>query len=136
VIANNHNRASYPLYSNLQLTINNTQIMKSNHPTVLGITLDPGLTFKHHFDTIKQKCNLKIRLIQTLSSKHFDIQKSHLLTIYKSKILSLFQYSMFPYYVSSTKMQKSIQVIQNKVLRIIYKPPSKPASKTYTESRI
>jgi len=70
VIANNHNRASYPLSSNLQLTINNTQIMKSTHPTVLGITLDPGLTFKHHFDTIKQKCNSKIRLIQTLSSKH------------------------------------------------------------------
>ena len=37
---------------------------------------------------------------------------------------------MIPYYVSSTKTKKSIQIIQNKVLRTIYKPPLKTKSST------
>ena len=130
VIANNHNRPSYPMSSNLILSINNNQITKTLNPTVLGITLDPGLTFKYHFDQIKRKCNSKIRLIQTLTSKHFGINKSHLINIYKSTILSLFQYSMIPYYVASKKIQKSIQTIQNKILRIIFRPPLKTKTKT------
>ena len=83
------------------------------------------MTFEHHFTKLKNKCKSKLNLIANLSSKKYNLNQKHLLTIYKSKILSLFQYSMVPLYVASKKTINSIQIIQNKVLRMILRTPFK-----------
>ena len=121
VIARNFNRPSYLFSSNLHLTINNSQIKKTEYPTLLGITLDSGLTFKEHFKNIKIKCESKINLLKILSSKIYCINPKYLLTIYKALVLSLIQYSMLPYAITSNKIKKDLQVIQNRAIRVIFK---------------
>ena len=63
----------------------------------------------------------KLNIIKILSSKYYKINPKHLITIYNALILSLFNYSMLPYIISSKKIKHGLQVIQNKALRTIYK---------------
>jgi hypothetical protein len=117
VLAGNHNRPSYHLSSNLQLKLGKSKISKILDPKLLGITLDPGITFSNHFDILMEKCTSKLNLIKKLRSKHYGIKPDHLLTIYKSLVMSLFNYSMLPYLVTKNSIKKKLQVFQIKHLK-------------------
>lgn len=121
LIANNYNRPSYELSSNLSLEINNTKIDKVKQAKLLGINLDAGLTFESHFNEIINKCSSKLNLLKILSSKHYGLKTRTLLTVYKLTILSIIQYSMLPFHIIRKKIKKKLQIIQNKALKIIFK---------------
>jgi hypothetical protein len=108
----------------LKLKIKNQPIERCLYPRFLGITLDSTLNFEKHFSEIIKKCTSKINMISILSSKAFRINKANLLTIYKSFILSLFQYSMLPYLSTTSATQRKLQTIQNRVLKTILKLPA------------
>jgi hypothetical protein len=137
LIARNFNRPSYNYSSNLHICIDNVPISKTLNPTLLGIMLDPGLTFKPHFQEVRKKCASKINLIKTLSSKYYNINTLHLLTIYKSLVLSLLQYSMLPFIVASKETQNTIQLIQNFALKKILRlRPSASTKSIHTLCRV
>ena len=103
VIANNHNRPSYELSSNLNLEINNQKIEKVKQAKLLGINFDPGLIFESHFNEIINKCSSKLNLLKILSSKHYALKTKTLTTVYKLTIHSIIQYSMLPYHITRKK---------------------------------
>ena len=81
VFANNHNKKSYILNSNLNIKLNKTNIKKETHLTLLGITLDPGLTFAENFHKVRKKATIKLNIIKILGSKYYNINHKHLITI-------------------------------------------------------
>ena len=97
--------------NNLSLTLYNKQITKSTNPTLLGIQLDKHLNFDDHFNNLRKQLSTKINLINHLSSRSYNINPQHLLTIYKAIILSKIQYSMLPFTVTSQTNQHKLQLI-------------------------
>ena len=112
----NHNQT-------LSIQMNSTEIKHAINPILLGITLDKHLNFIEHFKSLTKSLNPKINLIKILSTKHYNINRQHLLTIYKSLILSKLQYSMFPYLTTTKYIRNKIQVMQNRILKTILKVP-------------
>jgi hypothetical protein len=129
LIANNHNKPSYEYSSNLTLEINNQNLEKVRHAKLLGIQLDTGLTFEYHFEELLKKGYSKLNLLKILSSKHYGIKTSSLLTVYKLTVQSIIQYSMLAYQVARKKTKTKLQVLQNKALKIILKVNRRTSTK-------
>ena len=113
----------------INLFISNEIIQYEQNPKLLGIYFDPKLKFTFHFQEIKKVLVSKINLLKILSYKSNRINVNHLLTIYKSLILSKLQYSMLPFLVTTNKMKKELQSIQNKCFKIILNQPIQTSSK-------
>ncbi|RNA38769.1 hypothetical protein BpHYR1_014798 [Brachionus plicatilis] len=79
-------------------------IKKTLNPTLLGIKLDPGLTFKPHLENI-----LKLDLLKILSSRNYSLNFKHLITVNKLVVMSLIQYSMIPFIACNETIKKSFQ---------------------------
>ncbi len=130
----NESKCVYTLFTKksderLDLKINDYPIEYFTNPKSLGIYFDPKLKFNFHFQEIKNKIITKINLLRILSNKSNRINVNHLLTIYKSLILSKLQYSMMPFLVSTNKVKKELQSLQNKCLKIILNVPIQTSSK-------
>ena len=97
----NEKKCEYTVITNkrasikLDIIVNNKLISYAENPRVLGVYLDPKLNFKYHFNTIKKELVSKVNLLRILSNKSNRLNKAHLLTIYKSLILSKIQYRCF-----------------------------------------
>ena len=113
----------------LNLFISNEIIQYEQNPKLLGIYFDPKLKFTFHFQDVKKLLVSKINLLKILSNRSNRINVNYLLTIYKSLILSKLQYSMLPFLVTTNKIKKEIQSIQNKCLKIILNQPIQTSSK-------
>ena len=101
-------------HNNLNINLNYNRIEKATYPKLLGITLDEHLNFNEHFRLLHNSINAKFNMIKILSSKIYNINPSHLITIYKSFILSKIQYSMLPYLVTNKKNRQQLQITQTK----------------------
>ncbi len=83
----------------------------------LGITLDIGLTFHEHAINIKKKCRNRLNVIKILTNKSWKLNKHTLTNIYISLIRSIIDYSSLIFKNLAKNITKSIQAIQNNVLR-------------------
>ncbi len=113
----------------IKLYISEQEIEYQENPKSLGIFFDSKLKFNFHFQEIKKQLVTKINLLRILSNRSNRINVDHLFTIYRSLILSKIQYSMLPFLVTTNKIKKEIQSIQNKCLKIILNLPSHTSSK-------
>ncbi|CAF0948508.1 unnamed protein product [Brachionus calyciflorus] len=111
------------LLNDLKLSINNQTIDYCTNPIILGIEFDTKCSFTKHFENLIKKCTSRVNLLRILAFKSNRLNKNYLLIIYKSLILSLFQYSSLPYIVTTEKIKSKLQVIQNKCLKIILGVP-------------
>jgi hypothetical protein len=89
----NEKKCTYTVFTNklndlVQLLINNHVLDYSANLKALGIYFDPKLKFNFHFLEIKKKLITKINLLRILSNKSNRLNVKHLLTIFKSLILS------------------------------------------------
>jgi hypothetical protein len=130
----NEKKCTYTLFTSkpkerIELIINNEQINYEPNPKCLGIYFDPKLKFNFHFSEIKKQLVRKINVLRILSNKSNRINVNHLLTIYKALILSKLQYSCIPFMVTTNKIKKELQSIQNKCLKIILNLPNHTSSK-------
>jgi hypothetical protein len=130
----NEKKCTYTLFTSkpkerIELIINNEQIKYEPNPKCLGIYFDPKLKFNFHFSEIKKQLVRKINVLRILSNKSNRINVNHLLTIYKALILSKLQYSCIPFMVTTNKIKKELQSIQNKCLKIILNLPNHTSSK-------
>ena len=94
--------------SNLDLKINNTALRISTHPKVLGLTLDPNLTYSTHIHNISVQAPKKLQVIKALTANGWGKQKETLMATYKVVMCQALEYasSISSTLASSTRISK------------------------------
>ena len=100
--------------SNLDLTINNKALPMATHPKVLGLTLDPKLTYSTHIHNISVQAHKPLQIIKALTATGWGKQKETLMATYKAVMRPALEYatSVWSPIASSTSINK-LQVMQN-----------------------
>ena len=78
--------------SNLDLKINNTALRMAMHPKVLGLTLDPKLTYSTHFHTISVQVHKPLQMINAFTATGWGKQKEPLMATYKAVMRAALPY--------------------------------------------
>ena len=65
--------------SNLDLKINNTALPMATHPKVMGLTLDPKLTYSTHIHNISVHAHKRLQIIKTITATGWGKQKETLM---------------------------------------------------------
>ena len=104
--------------SNLDLQINNTSLRMATHPKVLGLTLDPKLTYSTHIHNISVQAHNPLQMIKALTATGWGKQKETLMATYKAVMIPAMEYasSTWSPLASWISMNKR-QVMQNAALR-------------------
>ena len=104
--------------SNLDLKINNPALPMSTHPTVLGLTFDPKLTYSTHIHNISVQAHKPLEMIKTITETGWGKQKETLMATYKAVMRPAVEYtpSIWSALAYSTSINK-LQVMQNATFR-------------------
>lgn len=89
--------------------------------------MDRKLTFAKHTNNIKQKCLKLLNILKCLSYKKWALKTSQQIVVYKALIRSCMEYAP-PVLLQSRNNISTLQIIQNKALRIILKVPYRTAT--------
>lgn len=124
-------KCSYTIFSGnssknqpLNIKIFKKTIPYDKNPVFLGITFDESLCFNAHVNFVRSRCADRINILKVLSHKSWKLNPHTLVTIYKSLIGSIIDYSFFtPILISATNFSR-IQTIQNVSIKSIYKFPN------------
>ena len=124
------NKCCYTIFSNkasskdrFKIEILNETLKYEEKPTLLGVTFDESLCFKNQVDKIREKCLNRLNLIKILSNKKWKLTKKTLLTLYKSLVGSIIDYSSFMIHELSETNIKKVQSLQNRAVRTIFNQP-------------
>ena len=90
----------------------------ATHPKVLGLTLDPKLTYSTHIHNISVQAHKHLQIIKALTATGWGKQKETLMATYKAVMRPPLEYasSVWSPIASSTSIYK-LQVMQNAALR-------------------
>ena len=90
----------------------------ATHPTVLGLTLDPKLTYSIHIHNISVQALKPLQIIKALTATGWGKQKETLMATYKTVMRPALEYasSVWSPIASQTSINK-LQVMQNAALR-------------------
>ena len=88
------------------------------HPKVLGLTLDPKLTYSIHIHNISVQAHKPLQMIKALTATGWGKQGETLMATYKTVMRPALEYasSIWSNLASSTSINK-LQVMQNAALR-------------------
>ena len=79
--------------SNLDLTINNKALPMATHPKVLGLTLDPKLTYSTHIHNISAvQAHKPLQIIKALSATGWVNKRRALMATYKTVMRPALEY--------------------------------------------
>ena len=94
--------------SNLDLTIINKALPMATHPKVLGLTLDPKLTYSTHIHNISVQAHIHIQIIKVLTATGWGKQKETLMATYNAVMRPALEYasSVWSPIASSTSINK------------------------------
>ena len=103
---------------NLNLKINNTTLPMATHPNLLGLTLDPKLTYSTHIHNISVHAHKPLQIIKALTATAWGKHKETLMTTYKEFMRPALDYatSIWSPLACSTIINK-LQVMYNWTLR-------------------
>ena len=87
----------------------------------LGLCLDEKLLFEDHLEYMISKLSCRINIIKIVSHESWKLKKSTIVNLYKSIIRSIFDYACIIGPLLCKTRMKRLQIIQNNVLRIIFK---------------
>ena len=79
--------------SNLDLTINNKALPMATHPKVMGLTLDPKLTYSTHIHNISVQAHKPLQIIKALTATGWGKQKETLMATYKAVMRPALEYA-------------------------------------------
>ena len=90
----------------------------ATHPKVLGLTLDPKLTYSTHIHNISVQAHKPLQMIKALTATGWGKQKETLVATYKAVMIPVLEYasSIWSPLTSSTSINK-LQVMLNAALR-------------------
>ena len=122
----NPDKTTYTLFTpgpaeytrNLDIKIHNNALPMATHPKVLGLTLDPKLTYSTHIHTISVHAHKPLQIIKALTATGWCKQNGTLMATYKAVMRPALEYvsSIWSPLASSTSINK-LQVMQNTALR-------------------
>ena len=72
----------------------------------LGITFDSKLKFKDQFSSVENSLVEKLKVIKTLAHQEWGLSQTTLISIYKSLLRSLVEYSSTIFYLDPTSSTK------------------------------
>ena len=111
-------RANYYRTYNLNLRLGGTWLPLDPHPTFLGVTLDPKLTFLKHLEKIETKMAKKAYLFKRIKGMKINSIRINSI-LFKSLIRSLSDYAFIPLSSPTQKIMKKLQTLQTRTLRQI-----------------
>ena len=79
--------------SNLTLKINNTVLTMATQPKVLGLTLDPKLTYSTPIHNISIQAHKPLQMIKALTATGWGKQKETLMATYKAVMVPALEYA-------------------------------------------
>ena len=102
----------------LNLYIDGNRLETTKHPTILGLTFDPKLTFNEHLKRTENKAKSALKLVKAISGTNWGQQKETIVSTYKSYTRPILEYACPAWapIVSSTSLSK-LQTVQNSALR-------------------
>ncbi len=104
----------------LRLFVGNNELEQVKVYKYLGVWLDETLNFHHHINVTCSKINKRIGMIK-VARKFLDLDTT--LLLYKSLVLSVFDYADIIYMHTSLENLNSLQVLQNNFCRIMLRAP-------------
>lgn len=118
----------------ISLTLNRKVLGIVQNNKYLGVLLNPSLTLDDHTQNIIGHVCDKLN---TLSHLRTFIPCKTALTIYKSTILPLLEYTNVVFSLISVKQCKKLQMLQNKALSIVYRQHTREdAVALHTQARL
>ena len=140
----NASKCCYTIFSNggregfdFDLSLNNELIPYNPNPVFLGITFDEHLCFNTHFANLRARALRRLNIIKIFSHKSWHINKKTLTTVFRALVGSIFDYSFFAVANCSKKNLESVQRIQNRALRCIFRLPwDSPTDQLFTISGV
>ena len=112
------NNLHQTLQSNLDLKINNTALPMATHPKVLGLALDPKLTYSTHINNISVQAHQPLQLIKALTSTGWGKQKETLMDTYNAVMSPDLEYaSSIRSSLAFSTSTKKLHVMLNAALR-------------------
>ena len=124
----NASKCCYTIFSSkgrsgisLDLLLNNELIPYNSNPVFLGIKFDEHLNFNAHCVSLRERALKRLNIIKIFSHKSWHLNKSTLINIYRSLIGSIFDYSFFIVASCSETSLDSLQRVQNRAVRCIFK---------------
>ena len=102
------------------LTYNNITIHRESHATYLGVILDEYLNYNAHVDDL---CDKLKRLFPVFYNIRNYLNIDHIRTIYFTMLYSRLKYGCITYGLTSNENVSKIQIMQNKLLKILLKKP-------------
>ena len=106
--------------------IGNSEVVSSSEEKLLGVQIDNKLSFGNHVSKLCQKASNKLYALARISPY---MDQSKLRTLMRAFITSQFQYCPLIWMFHSRQLNKKINKIQGRALRITYKD----AESTYSE---
>ena len=92
---------------------------KVKNPKILGLTLDPKLTYNEHIKQTKTKADKTLKILKALTSIHWGKSKETLTNTYKTVTRPILEYGGTIFGPTITKTQlMHLQTKQNQALRI------------------
>ena len=77
----------------MNLKIHNNALLMATHPKVLGLTLDPKLTYNTHIHTISVHTHKPLPIIKTLTATGWGKEKETLMATYKAVMRPALEYA-------------------------------------------
>ena len=105
------------------IKMNGVVLNWSNQVKYLGLIYDKNLTFKEHIENIQSKCNKYIKCLYPLINRNSRLCLKNKLLIYKQIFRPAMLYAVPIWTSCCTTRKKTLQRIQNKLLKMILKRP-------------
>lgn len=105
-------------FPQLHLKLHGSSLQSTQTIQFLGVKFDRKLTWKEHFDYLKQKCAAGINLMKVLSHHYWGASTDSLLNIYRSIVRSRLDYGSIAFTTARKSYIKTIDRIQHKCLRL------------------
>ena len=102
-----------------KIVLHNTEIEWTDKVNYLGVVLDQRLNFNEHIRKIVNKCTALLLTLYPLINKNSALNINNKLLIYKTLVRPNITYGCSAWCYISQSTYNSLQVIQNKFLRII-----------------
>jgi hypothetical protein len=108
---------------NLELRLNGELIPYNKNPIFLGVTFDEQLCFNSHIELLRARALKRLNIVKIFSHSSWKLNHWTLKQIYRALVGSIFDYSFFILIRISNTNISSLQRVQNRAIRSIYRLP-------------
>ncbi len=101
----------------INVNIDNTVLFPSINVKILGVTIDERITFNEYLNII---CSNAAKQLNAIKRLQCNLDKESKLAIYRSYILSNFNYCPLVWYFCEIQNSRNMQKIHERALRFVY----------------